>query len=65
MGTGTSVPDREVADIADIEAAVGKADDVLGPIPSPAEIKSQIDQVDKEIKEEKKSSENVLEDASE
>ena len=65
MGTGTSVPDREVADIADIEAAVGKADDVLGPIPSPAEIKSQIDQVDKEIKEEKKTSETVLEDAGE
>ncbi len=65
MGTGTSVPDREVANIADIEAAVGKADDVLGPIPSPAEIKSQIDQVDKEIKEEKKSSDTVLEDAGE
>ena len=62
MGTGTSVPDREVADIADIEAAVGKADDVLGPIPSPAEIKSQIEEVDKKIDDEKKASENVIED---
>ena len=62
METGTSIPDREVADIADIEAAVGKADDVLGPIPSPAEIKAQIDEVDKKIDEEKKDSETVVED---
>ena len=65
MGTGTSVPDREVADIADIEAAVGKADDVLGPIPSPAEIKSQLEEVDKKIDDEKKESESVLESAGE
>ena len=62
MGTGTSIPDREVADIADIEAAVGKADDILGPIPSPAEIRAQIDEVDKKIDEEKKDSETVVED---
>ena len=65
MGTGTSVPDREVANIADIEAAVGKADDVLGPIPSPAEIKSQLEEVDKKIDDEKKESESVLESAAE
>ena len=65
MGTGTSVPDREVANIADIEAAVGKADDVLGPIPSPAEIKSQLEEVDKKIDDEKKESESVLESAGE
>ena len=65
MGTGTSIPDREVADIADIEAAVGKADDVLGPIPSPAEIKSQLEEVDKKIDDEKKESESVLESAGE
>ena len=65
MGTGTSIPDREVANIADIEAAVGKADDVLGPIPSPAEIKSQLEEVDKKIDDEKKESESVLESAGE
>ena len=65
MGTGTSIPDREVANIADIEAAVGKADDVLGPIPSPAEIKSQLEAVDKKIDDEKKESESVLESAGE
>ena len=65
MGTGTSIPDREVANIADIESAVGKADDVLGPIPSPAEIKSQMEEVDKKIDDEKKSSESIVEDVSE
>ena len=63
MNSGTSIPDREVADIKDIEAAVGKADDVLGPIPSPAEIKSQIEEVDRKIDDEKKESENVVEQA--
>jgi len=63
MNSGTSIPDREVANIADIEAAVGKADDILGPIPSPAEIKSQIEEVDKKIDDEKKESETVVEEA--
>ncbi len=63
MGASASIPDREVADIADIEAAVGKADDILGPIPSPAEIKSQIEEVDKKIDDEKKASETVVEDS--
>ena len=63
MGTGAAIPDREVANIADIEAAVGKADDVLGPIPSPAEIKAQIDEVDRKIDSEKKESETVLEES--
>ena len=63
MGTSAAVPDREVANIADIEAAVGKADEVLGPIPTPAEIRSQMEEVDKKIDDEKKASETVIESA--
>ena len=63
MGTGAAIPDREVANIADIEAAVGKADDVLGPIPSPAEIRAQIDEVDRKIDDEKKESETAVEES--
>ena len=63
MGAGAAIPDREVANIADIEAAVGKADDVLGPIPSPEEIKAQIDEVDRKIDTEKKESETVVEES--
>ena len=64
MGAGTSVPDREVSNVADIEAAVGKAEDILGPIPSPQEIEAQIDRIDRKIDEEKKDSESVIEDLS-
>ena len=63
MGTSAAIPDREVANVADIEAAVGKADDVLGPIPTPAEIKEQIEEVDQKIDSEKKESETVVEGA--
>ncbi|MCQ2052681.1 MAG: SPFH/Band 7/PHB domain protein [archaeon] len=61
MGSGTSIPDREVANTSDIEAAVGKADDILGPIPSASEIKSQISKVDERINREKKEIETVVE----
>ncbi|MBO4552267.1 MAG: paraslipin [Candidatus Methanomethylophilaceae archaeon] len=63
MGTSAAIPDREVANVADIEAVVGKADDVLGPIPTPAEIKEQIEEVDQKIDSEKKESETVVEGA--
>lgn len=54
LGKGTAVPDREVADIEDIEKAVGKADDVLGPIPTADEIHEQIKELDRIVDSEKK-----------
>ena len=51
MGTAVRVPDRPVSDMSDIEAAVGKADDVLGPIPSLEEIKEETDKVDRQVRE--------------
>ncbi len=60
VNSGTSIPDREVADIKDIEAAVGKADDILGPIPSPDEIRSQIQELDKTVEEEEKQTQSAL-----
>ena len=43
MGASNEVPEREVADRTDIEDAVGRPEDVLGPIPTPEEIRSAID----------------------
>ncbi len=52
MGSSNDVPAREVADRADIEDAVGRPDDVLGPIPTPEEIRMAIDgRVDAEVEE--------------
>lgn len=60
MGASNAVPEREVADRKDIEEAVGKADDILGPIPSPEEIKGQIEEIDKIIDDDKKESEALV-----
>lgn len=51
MGTAARVPDRPVSDMSDIESAVGKADDVLGPIPSLEEIKQDTEKVDRQVRQ--------------
>lgn len=43
MGASNDVPEREVADRDDIEKAIGRPDDVLGPIPTQEEIRSALD----------------------
>ena len=43
MGASNEVPERQIADRADIEEAVGRPEDVLGPIPSPEEIRMAIE----------------------
>ncbi len=64
VGSGTSVPDREVADTKSIEEAVGKADDILGPIPSAKEIKDQLKDIDDTIEEDRKETETDINDIS-
>lgn len=51
MGTAARVPDRLVSDMSDIESAVGKADDILGPIPSLEEIKQDTEKVDRQVRQ--------------
>ena len=41
MGAAKNVNDREVADVDSIKKAVGEPDDILGPIPTQAEIATQ------------------------
>lgn len=52
MGSTKKVEDREVSDIQGITAAVGNPDDILGPIPTQADIKAQTAAFDKAIQEE-------------
>ncbi|MDR2845740.1 MAG: SPFH/Band 7/PHB domain protein [Candidatus Methanoplasma sp.] len=47
MGTASGVPDRELTDLKDLEKLVGKADDILGPIPKDSEIKERLAKVDR------------------
>ena len=51
MGTAARVPDRPVSDMSDIESVVGKADDILGPIPSLEEIKQDTEKVDRQVRQ--------------
>lgn len=50
VGTASSIPDRPVSDMSDLEKAVGSADDILGPIPSPEEIREETDKVDRQVR---------------
>jgi len=47
VGTASSVPDRPVSTIKDMEKMFGDVDDILGPIPKDAEIKDRLAKADK------------------
>jgi hypothetical protein len=51
VGSTRSVPDREVSDVESIKEAVGNPDDILGPIPTIEEIKSETEKLDKMMKD--------------
>jgi len=59
LGVGRLTPQREVTAIADIEASVGKADDVLGPIPKPEELRKEMKAVEEALKKEKLEAEEI------
>ena len=49
MGSANNAPDREVTDVESIKQAVGDPDDILGPIPSQADVKAQTEAYQKEV----------------
>lgn len=59
LGVGRLTPQREVTSIADIEASVGKADDVLGPIPKPEELRAEMKAVEDAMIKEKLEAEEI------
>jgi len=59
LGVGRLTPQREVTAIADIEASVGKADDVLGPIPKPEELRKEMKAVEDAMVKEKLEAEEI------
>jgi regulator of protease activity HflC (stomatin/prohibitin superfamily) len=59
LGIGRTTPQREVTNIADIERAVGKADDVLGKIPTPDELRSEIKTMEQMMQKEKEEAERL------
>ena len=59
IGAGTKIPDRPLSSTADLERLIGKADDVLGPIPSAQELKDEIETLEKETQQETLQSEQM------
>jgi regulator of protease activity HflC (stomatin/prohibitin superfamily) len=60
IGAGTKIPDRPLSSTADLERLIGKADDVLGPIPSAQELKDEIETLEKETQQETLQSEQMV-----
>ena len=61
IGTGRTVPEREISNIGEIEKIVGKADDILGPIPTADQIKGEMDKLNKIVQDELKESKKIAE----
>jgi regulator of protease activity HflC (stomatin/prohibitin superfamily) len=59
LGIGRETPQREVTNMKDIEQAVGKAEDILGPIPTPAELHQELKALEATAADEKKEAEEV------
>lgn len=52
LGMSRKLPEREPIKAEEIEKAVGKIEDILGPIPKHSEIESELSELDKEFKKE-------------
>ena len=59
LGIGRMTPQREVTDAAALERAVGKAEEILGPIPTPDELHSELKALEQTAADEKKEEEEV------
>ena len=52
LGMSRTVPDRSLSTIDELEARIGKMDDILGPIPRQEELTTEIKSIEEEIKAE-------------
>ncbi len=60
LGTSRQVPDRGLNSLDDLEARVGKIDDILGPIPRQEELLTEIKSIEDEIKAESDESTSMV-----
>jgi regulator of protease activity HflC (stomatin/prohibitin superfamily) len=61
LGIGRETPAREVSRPEEVERVVGKADDVLGPIPTPDELHAELKALEKAMEDEKIEAEEIAE----
>ena len=51
VGYSRKAGDRQLSDIKDMESALGKTDDILGPIPTAAEMEAEINAIKEDVQE--------------
>jgi len=61
LGISRETPAREISDVKQVEEVVGKAEDILGPIPSHKELRKEIDSLEEQMENEKKEIERIAE----
>jgi regulator of protease activity HflC (stomatin/prohibitin superfamily) len=61
LGIGRLTPAREITKPEDVERAVGKADKILGPIPTPEELHDELKALEKAMEDEKIEAEEIAE----
>jgi regulator of protease activity HflC (stomatin/prohibitin superfamily) len=59
LGSSRLVPDRAISSMEEIERSVGKADDVLGPIPKPDELRRDLRSLEEVMEKEKAEMEQI------
>ncbi|MEE9116623.1 MAG: SPFH/Band 7/PHB domain protein, partial [Thermoplasmata archaeon] len=59
MGASRKIPEREIAQYADLEKLLGQADDVLGPIPKHEDLRAELKQIENDLVEETKEAEKI------
>ena len=60
LGVSRETPAREIANIEEVERVVGKAEDILGPIPSPEELKKEFAGLEEMLKKEMIETEHIV-----
>ncbi len=61
LGVSRLTPAREITKPEDVEKAVGKADTILGPIPTPAELREELKSLERTMEAEKLEAETIAE----
>ena len=51
VGYARKAPDRQLSDVKDVEKALGKSEDILGTIPTAAEMQAELDAIKEDSEE--------------
>ncbi len=55
IGAGKAVPEKNLSDYKDLEKLIGNADKILGDVPTPAELKKQLESIESQMNAETQS----------